>query len=106
MGPDVELVEHLEAHLWVVRGDVNPIDVPLDHGFDEGELVALAVEDAPAAGEAQFDVVFHDPRWPALDLDDVRHAVLVGLGRALDPEIVRLGQMRIAIDDRNPFRQL
>jgi hypothetical protein len=98
LGVDAALVHHLEPLGRDVGGRVDPVDGPLEHRLGEGVLVALVVDHAPATGPAD-DLALDDPGGLALDLLDVGHAVAVLGRRPAGPQVVGLGQVRVAVDD-------
>ena len=99
LGPDPDLVEQLHARDGVVRGGVRLLDLPLVETFERAALVAVLVDDAARAGAPEHDVAFDDPRRRAVDLRDVRHAVLERGRRPARPEIVPFGHVRVGVDD-------
>ena len=97
LGVDARIVHDLDARLGVEGAEVDLVLGPLVQRFEGPSLVAVAVDDAAAAGEAELGPV-DDPHGPPVDHLDVGDPVLE-LGRARGgPEVVGLGEMRVGIN--------
>ena len=79
-----------------------PHDPPWE--LDERVLLAVAVDGAARARLAE-GVAVDDPHVHAVDLDDVRHLVLVALRCPLGEEIVTLRHVGVGIDDADALGQ-
>ena len=95
---DTHVVEDLEAGIDVPRGHMGPLEVPLDHRLQEGMLHALPVDGAAAAGLPE-GYSFDDPGAHALDVLDVEDLVLVGRRGPLRPQIVKVGEVGVGVED-------
>ena len=78
---------------------VDPV-LTLVHRIEEGDPVAVPVDHAAAAGEAERGPV-DDPGGLAFDLLDVGNAVLELRRRPRRPHVVGLGEVRVGVDDPN-----
>ena len=97
LGVDARLVHDLDARLGVEGAEVDPVLGPLVQRFERTSLVAVAVDDPAAAGEAELGAVDH-PHGPPVDHLDVGDPVLEFGRCARGPEVVGLGQMRVGIN--------
>jgi hypothetical protein len=96
------VVHDVDARLDVEGAEVDALLCPLEERLVGDALVAVAVDHASAAGEAQLDAV-DVPHGLAVDLDDVRDAVLVLGGGPLRPQVVGLGQVGVRVDHPQPI---
>ena len=103
LGPDARVVHDLNAGLRVEGAQMDLVLRPLVERFEGPSLASVAVDDAAAAGEAELGAVDH-PHGAAVDLLDVRDAILeLGRGPA-GPEVVGLGQVRVGINHPQPIK--
>ena len=96
---DTALVHHLQARLGVERAPMDPV-LALLHRIQERDPLPLPVDHPTAPGETQRLPVDHPGRL-TVDLLHVRNPVLEPRRRPRRPHVVRLGEMRIRVDDPN-----
>ena len=95
---DAALVEYAEAHLRVVRADVDHLVLPFEERLLRLFLRAVAT-DHPAGAVAAHRLAVEDPHPLPVDHLDVRDPVLVLRRRDGGEEVLGLGEVGVGVDD-------
>ena len=101
---DPDFVHQPQAGLRIEGTLVHPVEAHL-HRIEEGELRAVARNDASSAGEPDF-VPVDDPGRQAFALFHVEDTIFVAFRRPARPEVEGLRVMRVSIDDLEVLSQL
>src|SRR5262249_3413496 len=105
LGPDAVLVHEREALLDARAPRVHLVDLPVGE-LDAGGLAAVAIGDARGGADGQPAGAVDGPDPLAVEHPHLRDAVAVLRRRARGPEVERLAEMGVHVDDLDALGQV